>query len=116
MKQKQRSICLTARPMPASEFRVHSITNSMEFRPGQYLNSAQVQELCMAPEWQVKIIRVPRGSPGHEDSAPRSATTAVGAEGPAGTSPKSPPAGLRALKEQAQIRRLKEMLEERKKQ
>jgi hypothetical protein len=41
-------------------YRVESITNSIEYEPGQYLTHAEVESLCNAIGWQVNIMRIPQ--------------------------------------------------------
>jgi hypothetical protein len=37
------------------QYQVKTITNSTEFKPGEWLSVAQVDGLCKRPDWQVSI-------------------------------------------------------------
>jgi hypothetical protein len=37
-------------------YRIHTVTNSLEYNPGDLLDRNKVEELCRDPEWQVHIV------------------------------------------------------------
>ena len=38
-------------------YKVESIVNSLEFEPGQMLPKSEVEALCSAPNWTVKVVQ-----------------------------------------------------------
>jgi len=42
----------------ATRFRVEQITDSVEYRTGQFLERAEVEKLCASTEWKVTIVPI----------------------------------------------------------
>jgi hypothetical protein len=42
---------------PNSDYRVRSITDSVEYRPGNFLTKKTVAELCAARDWKVVVVK-----------------------------------------------------------
>jgi hypothetical protein len=50
--------CPEGEPPGTHGYRVRSVTDSLEFHPGQILKKPQVEELCASGQWKV-IVRAP---------------------------------------------------------
>jgi hypothetical protein len=61
MRRKTKTITVGfAHTLGKDYYVIEKVTDSVRFHPGDYLNSGQVEDLCVDQNWKVTILRSPK--------------------------------------------------------